>query len=97
MPGYVMLGRWTEQGIQTVKQSPKRLNAGKQLIKEAGGEMRSFYLTMGQYDFVAVVEAPDDASLAKVLLAIGSHGNVQTETLKAFNEAEYKELIASAP
>ena len=58
---------------------------------------RTFYLTMGRYDIVAISEAPDDGAAAKVALAIGSAGNVSTETLRAFTEEEYREIIAALP
>ena len=71
------------------------LDAGKETLKSFGSELKAFYLTMGRYDFVAISEAPDDAAAAKVALAIGSAGNVTTETLTAFTEAEYREIVHS--
>ncbi len=55
--------------------------------------MKSFYMTLGQYDMVAVIEAPDDAAFAKVMLAIASHGGVRSQTLKAFTEDEYRSIV----
>jgi uncharacterized protein with GYD domain len=76
----------TSQGITSVKEGPARLDAGKDQLKVFGSELKAFYLTMGRYDVVAVSAAPDDAAAAKVALAIGSAGNVSTETLRAFTE-----------
>jgi uncharacterized protein with GYD domain len=60
MPTYITLLRWTQQGIQNIKESPARLDQAQEAIKAAGGELKAFYLTMGQYDGVAINEAPND-------------------------------------
>ena len=62
-----------------------------------GAEIKAFYLTMGQYDIVLVVEAPDDNTVAKLALSIGSLGSVRTQTLRAFTEGEFRKLIAGLP
>jgi uncharacterized protein with GYD domain len=97
MPTYITLVKWTPQGITTIKQAPARLDAGKETFKAYGSELKSFYLTMGRYDIVAISEATDDAAAAKVALAIGSAGNISTETLRAFTEEEYREIVAALP
>ena len=94
MPTYVVLNNWTDQGIRTIKESPQRLNATKKAIEAAGGKMLGFYLTMGKYDSVLIVEAPSDEVAATLALSAGSQGNIRTETLKAFPEAEYRRIIA---
>jgi len=83
--------------MQSVKDSPARLEAAKQAAKALGGEIKAFYLVMGQYDFVVITEAPNDEAVARLLLAIGAQGNVRTETLRAFTEDEYRKIIASLP
>jgi uncharacterized protein with GYD domain len=95
MATYVMLVHWTEQGMRQVKESPKRLDTAKRALKEMGGEFKAFYMTMGDYDLVAVYEAPDDAVAARFTLMLGMHGNVRSTTLKAFPEAAYREIVAS--
>jgi uncharacterized protein with GYD domain len=60
-----------------------------------GGDIKSFYLTLGDYDLVAVCEAPDDAVMARFLMQLGMLGNVRTHTLKAFPEAAYREIVAT--
>ena len=95
MPTYLALLNWTQQGISKIKDSPKRLDAGRKAFKKAGLEMKDVYLTMGRYDLVCVIEAPDDAALAKGILTLGKDGNVRTETLKAFSEDDYRKIIAS--
>jgi uncharacterized protein with GYD domain len=94
MPTYVLLVRWTTQGIQKIKDSPTRLEAGKKAFEAAGIKLKAFYMVMGQYDQVSIAEAPDDATMAKALLKLGSQGNLQTETFRAFTEDEYKKIIS---
>ncbi len=97
MPTYVVLVNWTDQGIRAVKKSPQRLDATRKAIEAAGGKMLGFYLTMGRYDEILIVEGPSDAVAATLALSAGSEGNVRTETLKAFPEAEYRNIIAKIP
>jgi uncharacterized protein with GYD domain len=97
MATYIILGKYTEQGIRNIKQSPQRVDQVRSAIEAAGGKMPGFYLTMGQYDFVAISEAPDDETMTRVLLSVVSSGNVSTETLKAFPEADYRRIVASLP
>ncbi len=95
MAAYIMLTNWTEQGIRDVKASPGRLDAAKQLCKKHGAEIKQFFMTMGSYDMVVIIEAPGDDAIAKVALALGTGGNIRTTTLKAFNETDYRKLIGS--
>ena len=95
MTTYIMLANWTDQGARNVKESPRRLDAAKQALRDAGGEMKSFFMTMGDVDMVGVFEAPDDAVAARFTLQVGQLGNIRTRTLKAFPEAAYREIVAS--
>ena len=95
MTTYVMLVKWTEQGMRQVKDSPKRLDSARKALEEMGGAFKSFFMTMGDYDLVAVYEAPDDAVAARFTLILGMLGNVRSTTLKAFPEAAYREIISS--
>ena len=97
MATYITLLKYTQQGIKDIKNSPNRLDGARKAWKAAGGELKSFYLTMGRYDAVVVSELPDDASVARLALATGSQGNVTTETLRAFGEDEFRKIIASLP
>jgi len=97
MPTYIVLTNWTDQGIRTVKESPKRLDATKKAIEAAGGKVLGYYLTMGRYDSVLIVEGPGDEVAATLALSAGSQGSIRTETLKAFPEAEYRNIIANIP
>ena len=95
MPSYVMLANWTDQGARQVKESPKRLDAARRALVEMGGEFKSVYMTMGDYDLIVVYEAPDDAVAARFTLLLAQLGSVRTKTLKAFPEAAYREIIHS--
>ena len=95
MPTYVILANWTDQGARNVKDSPKRLDAAKAALEEAGGAFKTFFMTMGDFDLVGIYEAPDDAVAARFTLQVGQQGNIRTRTLKAFPEAAYREIIAS--
>ena len=95
MPTYIMLANWTDQGAQKVRDSPRRLDTAKKALLDMGGEFKVFYMTLGEYDLVAVYEAPDDAVAARFSLVLGTLGTVRTKTLKAFPEAAYREIIAS--
>ena len=95
MPTYVLLANWTEQGIRGVKESPRRLDTAKKALKDMGGEFKSIFLTLGDYDLVVIYEAPDDAVAARFNLQLGMQGNIRTRTMKAFPEAAYREIITS--
>ena len=97
MATYISLINYTDQGIRNLKESPKRVDAARELLKKIGGELRQLYLTMGAYDLFAVVEAPSDDVMASFSLALGSAGNVRTTTLKAFPEADYRRIVAALP
>ncbi len=95
MPTYISMLRWTEQGASGLKDSPKRLDAARKAFKKLGAEIKDVYMTMGRYDLVCVIQAPDDGTAARALLSLGSQGNVQSETLKAFTESEYRKIVRS--
>lgn len=97
MPTYISLCRYTREGVMNIKDSPARLEKVKELFKSVGGEMKAMYLTMGQYDLVVIGEAVNDEAIAKVTLAAASGGAVSTETLRAFTEEEYRNIIAGLP
>ncbi len=95
MPAYVMLANWTDQGARQVKDSPKRVDTARKALADMGGEFKSLYMTMGDYDLIVIYEAPDDAVAARFTLLLGQMGSVRTRTLKAFPEAAYREIINS--
>jgi uncharacterized protein with GYD domain len=97
MPHYITLFQFTQKGIENIKQGPSRLDAGKKAIEAAGGKLKGFYLTLGQYDAIGIVELPNDEAVAKLTLANASQGNIRSETLRAFTEEEYRKIISSLP
>ena len=95
MPTYIALLTWTGQGVKNVKDSPSRLDAGREAFKNIGVTIKDTYLTMGQYDLVCIIDAADDETFAAAMLSLGAQGNVKTETLKAFTEDQYRKICAS--
>ncbi|MBV8616089.1 MAG: GYD domain-containing protein [Acetobacteraceae bacterium] len=95
MTTYVALANWTDLGARAVSDSPRRLDAARKTLEEMGGRFVSFLMTMGEYDFVLVYEAPDDAVAARFALLLGRQGSVRTKTLKAFPEPAYRAIIES--
>ncbi len=93
MPTYIIQSQWTDQGIRNVKESAARLDVGRKKLKEIGGELKAFYLTTGSYDMLAIVDVPDDATLARHLLWLGAQGNLRTQTAKAFTEDEFRGIV----
>jgi uncharacterized protein with GYD domain len=97
MAKYISLIKYTAKGIENVKESPSRLDGFKQLCESMGVTVDGFYLTMGRYDLMVIVDAPDLETAAKVILTTGSKGAVHTETLPAFTEEEYRKIISELP
>ncbi len=95
MATYILLATWTDQGSRAIAESPRRLDAAKKLLRDMGGEMKSFHMTMGECDMVVVLDAPDDAVTARFVLKLGQSGAIRTRTLKAFPEPAYREIMAS--
>lgn len=97
MATYITFMSYTQKGIENIKESPARLDAAKEAYKAMGAELKDFYLVTGQYDAVVVSEAPDDETVAKLSLAIGSKGAIRTVTSRAFTEDEYRKIIDALP
>ncbi len=97
MAKYILLASYTQQGIANVKESPNRAEAARGLARECGAELTDLYLTLGEHDFVGIVEAPTDDAAATFVLALGSLGNVRTKTLRAFTEDEFRGIVQSLP
>jgi len=94
MANYVILGNFTDQGIRGIKDTTKRAKAFKDLTEDMGGSIKDIYWTLGSYDVVLTMEAPDDETVAAILMKVGSLGNLKSQTLRAFNEAEINSLIS---
>ncbi len=93
MPHYISLGNWTEQGIRNVKEAPKRADAAQAMAKKLGAKLEIF-LTLGEYDVIALLDAPNDETAMQILLETGKQGNVRTKTLKAWTVSEATQVIA---
>ena len=97
MATFIVLGSFTEQGIRNIKESPKRTEAFKALAARAGVKVKEIYWTLGHYDILTIVEAPDTATATSLGLAVASLGNVLTETLTAFSAEEFGQILAKMP
>ena len=94
---YITLIKFSDEGVKNIKESPARLDRAREAVKAAGGEIKAFYLTIGQYDAVTINKAPSEEAYATTLLAIAAAGAIRTETLRAFTEEEYRKIIAALP
>ena len=94
MVTYIALSNFTDQGIRTIKETTKRADAVKEAAKKFGATMTQIYWTLGKYDLVAIIEAPDDASATAFALAIGTAGNVRMQSLRAFSKEEMNGILA---
>ena len=92
MPTYVSLINWTDQGIRTVKETLQRADSAAELAQKHGGSLQ-VYWTVGSYDIVAILEAPDDESATAFLLEAGSWGNVRTTTLRAYDREQMSSIL----
>ena len=97
MPTFIMSLNWTEQGIRSVKDAPKRGKAARELAKKMGVEIKQLFLTSGDNDFLIIVDAPNGDNVAKFALAVGSQGNVRTRTVRAWSEDEFVKMISELP
>ena len=94
---FITFINFTDQGIKNVKDSPKRIRAGKALLKKMGGRVKQVYLTSGDRDAVLIAEVPNGDVMAKFAMALGSLGNVRTTTVRAWSEAEFKKMVSELP
>ena len=97
MSTYIALYKLTDQGIKDIKNGPKRFEDAVRAFEAMGGKMTGFYAVMGEYDYVAIGEAPNDEVAMTFALAIGSQGSVRTTTLKAFTHEEFAKLVKKLP
>jgi uncharacterized protein with GYD domain len=97
MASYIALLSFTDQGIRNIKDTTKRAEAAEKLAQQCGVTMKSVQWTLGAYDVVVQLEAPDDQSVTAFELAIGSQGNVRSQTLRAFSRDEVNAILAKLP
>ena len=89
MPTYIMLSTLTPEGVQTVKNNPQRIREVNREVEQLGATVRAQWATLGEFDFINVVEAPDDQTMARVSLELGSRGTARYETLVAIPVDEF--------
>jgi uncharacterized protein with GYD domain len=97
MPTYITLFKYTTSGLQSIKDSTQRQRANQEALAALGLQLRGLYLTLGQYDQVAVYEAPNDEAVARATLIVGGQGVLTSETMRAFTPEETERLIDSLP
>ena len=97
MATFITLVNFTDQGVRGIKDSPKRADAFKAMAAKAGASVKSIYWTLGHYDLVVTLEAPDAATATSLNLGIASLGNVRTETLTAFSADEFGKILGKMP
>ncbi|MBM3356469.1 MAG: GYD domain-containing protein [Betaproteobacteria bacterium] len=95
MSTFISLLSFTDQGIRNIKDSPKRAEAFKEMANKLGVKVKAIYWTLGHYDLVIVMDGKDEA-VTSALLKAGSLGNIRSETLRAFSEAEIGPIIGNA-
>jgi uncharacterized protein with GYD domain len=93
MQTYIVLAKLTEKGIQTIKNAPQRIEQSAKDIKALGGKMVDFYTVMGEYDYIAIFEAPSDEDIMHFLMQVGLAGSVRTTTLRAFNREKLAAIV----
>jgi uncharacterized protein with GYD domain len=93
MPTYINLNSWTDQGIRNIKEAPQRIDAFRKAVEAVGGKVVGFYFTMGKYDIVTIIDVPSDEALASIALSTGSKGSIRTETMKAFTENQFLNIL----
>ncbi len=97
MAAHIVLMNFTDQGIRNVKQSPDRRKAATAAAEKLGIKVKEAYLTMGAYDVVILVDAPNDETMAAWTLSLGSLGNVRTQTMRAYSADEMDKIFAKIP
>ena len=93
MPTYVVLMNWTDQGISSVKDTVQRRDQANALAEKHGASLEEVYWTVGPYDLVTIVEAPDDESATAMLLELATAGNLRTTTLRAYDREEMSGVL----
>ena len=93
----ILLMKLTDQGVKEIKSAPARIQAGIKAFESMGGKMLGFYITMGEFDYMGVGQAPSDEAAASFSIALSSLGNVRTTTLRAFTPEEFSAMLKKLP
>ena len=97
METYVVLAKLTDLGLKNIKDAPQRIEKSARDIKAMGGNLLGFYTVMGEYDYVAIFEAPNDEVIMTFLVQVGMGGSVRTTTLRAFSRKELADIVNNLP
>ena len=97
MGKYILLGNWTDQGARDAKNTVKRSRAAREAFAAVGVNAREWFFTLGQYDVVLTVDAPDDETLTRATLLLAASGNLRTTTLRGFGEKEMEAIVDALP
>ncbi|MBM3189790.1 MAG: GYD domain-containing protein [Chloroflexi bacterium] len=97
MPGYIGLYKYTKQGLASIKDSPRRIKEAQEAAAKMGIRIVGVWVTMGEYDLVAVCDAPSDEAVAMFQLTLARLGNVTTQTMRALSEEEFAQVVAKLP
>lgn len=94
---FILSGSFTDQGIRGIKDAPKRAQQAREIAQKVGVEIKDIYLTSGESDLVALIDAPNGDNMAKFAMAIGMQGNLRTRTARAWPMAEFQKLVGELP
>ncbi len=97
MPIYITLMNLTEQGVKNIQDAPKRIESGIRYQEKLGGKLLGFYVTLGDYDYIGIADAPNDEVVMRFLLGLSITGNVQTKTLKAYTTEQMAKIVKDLP
>jgi uncharacterized protein with GYD domain len=94
MVAYVVLAKFTDQGVKNSKDAPKRAEAFRRMAKTFGVTVKNIFWTQGRYDIVIIVDSPDEVSVTALNLSLSALGNIRTESMRAFSSAEMMKIVA---
>ncbi len=98
MATYLIQFGFTQKGMESIRESPARVEAAKETVRKLGGEVKAFYAVLGsEFDTMFIVEAPNEQKLGEMVLAVAARGYVRTRTNRLFSEDEFKAMVSSLP
>jgi len=97
MATHIVLAKFTDQGVRNVKQSPERAKSAIALGEKLGIKIWDIYWTLGTYDAVLIVDAPNEEAMTTWALSVSSLGNIRTQTMRAFSADEVNRILAKIP
>ncbi len=97
MPTYISLMKMTGEGVEDIKEAPQRIKESREKMEAMGAKLVALYVTMGEYDYVAIAECPNDEVALTFLLGLGAEGRVRTSTMRAFTAEEFVGIVNKLP